>query len=492
MPVSNKRWIFATALIVFATSLGLSGCGAIGTPPVPVSGAVFYNGTALPFARVVFHPQEITGRTVATVTDIRGRFEVMEGEVLGLPPGQYSVTISYYLTATGDPGRPEATVDFGPDGWRQLLPDKYSEKSATGLSQLVVPEGSKQPNTKTFELTGDDLVLPSGAQQPRGQKRVVADADGDGEKTPPPVRRSTSGGGMMENLIVYGGGAVLVLAVVAGAFVLLRRRVPQDEEEGESTYQYEGEMDESQETAEGTPAPPAPRKRKKRRKKRVRKRTESESSAEEIPPATQSAEEPMQGSPFPVLDEGMDEDDAVAAFISGEEPDGAGSPDATAAQWTLAAGGFVKIQESGEQPRNIKKSTDLPTGQFQLQGIFFEKVQGLTDERLAELEELPDLDTLDLASTAVTDEGLAVLKRLSGLRTLALSRTKITDAGLAHVAALAELRALLLYRTKITDAGIEHLKKLSNLKTVELKRTEVSKEAAQELRESLPKCKVII
>jgi hypothetical protein len=48
-----------------------------------------------------------------------------------------------------------------------------------------------------------------------------------------------------------------------------------------------------------------------------------------------------------------------------------------------------------------------------------------------------------------------------------------------------------LYRTKVSDEGIAHLKKLAKLKTIELKRTQISEEAAKELQEALPNCKVI-
>ncbi len=48
----------------------------------------------------------------------------------------------------------------------------------------------------------------------------------------------------------------------------------------------------------------------------------------------------------------------------------------------------------------------------------------------ASLQGLPDLEFLDLSGTKITDTGLAALKQLSSLRELGLHRTHISDEGI--------------------------------------------------------------
>jgi hypothetical protein len=91
----------------------------------------------------------------------------------------------------------------------------------------------------------------------------------------------------------------------------------------------------------------------------------------------------------------------------------------------------------------------------------------VTDEDLALLAAMPDLQELDLRLTNVTDAGVKHLHDLRKLRFLNLFRTQMTDAGLASLQPLGELETLLIGGTKVTDAGLvalqahPHLRKLS-------------------------------
>jgi len=70
---------------------------------------------------------------------------------------------------------------------------------------------------------------------------------------------------------------------------------------------------------------------------------------------------------------------------------------------------------------------------------------------------LPNLTRLHLDRTSVTDDGLAQLQSLTQLEYLNLYGTKVTDAGMGHLAKLANLRQLYVWRTKVTPEAIARL-----------------------------------
>jgi hypothetical protein len=61
--------------------------------------------------------------------------------------------------------------------------------------------------------------------------------------------------------------------------------------------------------------------------------------------------------------------------------------------------------------------------------------------------------------TRVTDEELAHIARLTELQRLWLDGTRVTDAGLVHLAGLPQLQVLSLSQTRVTGAGVAKLKK---------------------------------
>ncbi|MCC6123815.1 MAG: hypothetical protein IT426_02550 [Pirellulales bacterium] len=87
----------------------------------------------------------------------------------------------------------------------------------------------------------------------------------------------------------------------------------------------------------------------------------------------------------------------------------------------------------------------------------------VTDDDLAVLENLTELEGLYLTDPNITGKGFAHLKTLKKLKGLGLWNTSIDDAGLANLEGLANLRQLCLDGTKITDAGTVHLQDLTQL-----------------------------
>ena len=85
-------------------------------------------------------------------------------------------------------------------------------------------------------------------------------------------------------------------------------------------------------------------------------------------------------------------------------------------------------------------------------------------------EKSPDrrVISVDLSTRNVTDQWLACLQGLPQLQSLRLRITQVTDAGLIHVAGLTRLQLLDLAYTKITDPGLVHLEGLTELRSLNL------------------------
>jgi len=68
-----------------------------------------------------------------------------------------------------------------------------------------------------------------------------------------------------------------------------------------------------------------------------------------------------------------------------------------------------------------------------------------------------DADQLDLSFTPISDEDLARLGELRNLNELHLGHTHVTDAGLHHLKALSKLRRVELFRSEVTPKGATRL-----------------------------------
>ena len=112
----------------------------------------------------------------------------------------------------------------------------------------------------------------------------------------------------------------------------------------------------------------------------------------------------------------------------------------------------------------IRNSLDIPEGRpitdeerRKVTGLHL-SVSDITNDGLAHLAGLENLQWLDLMNTQVGDAGLAQLARLKNLQWLNLSDTQVGDAGLAHLTGLKNLQRLHLINTQVTDAGVAKLK----------------------------------
>jgi Leucine-rich repeat (LRR) protein len=60
------------------------------------------------------------------------------------------------------------------------------------------------------------------------------------------------------------------------------------------------------------------------------------------------------------------------------------------------------------------------------------------------------------------------------------------------LARMSQLRELNLRGSRVTDAGLAQLQGLKNLKTLGLQNTKATKAGAEQLKTSLPNCRIVI
>src|SRR5262249_17816194 len=148
--------------------------------------------------------------------------------------------------------------------------------------------------------------------------------------------------------------------------------------------------------------------------------------------------------------------------------------DRRVAEYVLAHGGLVKVNDQGEE---IRAAAALPPIPFRLTSVnLWEKhvpplswpavlkdckylkelelhPSNVTDAGLAAFKYPENLTFLNLTGTPITDAGLAAFKGSTALRHLNLADTQVTDAGLANFKDCKHLKELWLYFTHVTDAG---------------------------------------
>ncbi|TWT32685.1 leucine-rich repeat domain-containing protein [Blastopirellula retiformator] len=126
----------------------------------------------------------------------------------------------------------------------------------------------------------------------------------------------------------------------------------------------------------------------------------------------------------------------------------------------------------------------------------------ITNQALVHIENLPKLQELYLGGsvitdveqtlfrTTITDDALPHITKLKTLRLLSLARTGVTDAAIPPLAELPNLETLFLVDVQVTDAAIDDLAKLKSLKHLYLHETPVTAEGVKQLQELLPETDV--
>lgn len=108
------------------------------------------------------------------------------------------------------------------------------------------------------------------------------------------------------------------------------------------------------------------------------------------------------------------------------------------------------------------------------------------DQQLAAMAPVAErIVWLDLGRTQITDQGMANVGQMFNLERLHLEQTKVSDAGMKHLAALHNLEYLNLYGTGVTAAIFEPMAELRNLRKLFLWETKVDPVAAREFQRQM-------
>ena len=133
------------------------------------------------------------------------------------------------------------------------------------------------------------------------------------------------------------------------------------------------------------------------------------------------------------------------------------------------------FQYAGNAKRFTRGETSVPSWLRRILGRHFvDRVRAVilpddqtTDEDLAHLPVLRDMETLYVSSSKVTDGGVAHIGKLRELKELILISDAVGDNGIVQLQNLEELRYLQL-RCSLTDKGIERLASLKKLEYVQI------------------------
>jgi hypothetical protein len=104
-----------------------------------------------------------------------------------------------------------------------------------------------------------------------------------------------------------------------------------------------------------------------------------------------------------------------------------------------------------------------------------------TDDLVAGIVALGDMQELNLGKTKITNDSLRHIAKLKDLKALDIGFNKITNDGLVHLGPLEELVHLDLDVTEITDQGLSALQKLPKLNRLQLFHTHITDAGAETL-----------
>ncbi len=155
MNLQKNRWMGSLFLAFACVALG--GCG--GVYDSTVKGVVTLDGNPVVAGAVAFIPSG-GGSLAYARTDQSGRYKVFTGNEVGMPSGQYGVTV----VAREAPKETHSKLGGPPPPGKRITPPWYGSSKSSPLNYNVEP-GS---NVISLELTSEP---PPGWNPPKGRRR---------------------------------------------------------------------------------------------------------------------------------------------------------------------------------------------------------------------------------------------------------------------------------------------------------------------------------
>jgi hypothetical protein len=126
--------------------------------------------------------------------------------------------------------------------------------------------------------------------------------------------------------------------------------------------------------------------------------------------------------------------------------------------------------------------------------LHFKRLEGICAHRFkfaADLlrchERFPRLRSIAVSNTLLTNSDVSTLSGRTGLASLHFAAIQITDDALAHLGTLPDLEVLDIRETRVTDVGLMLLSRLRNLFTIDVQGTAVSAAGARAYRDHVAK-----
>jgi hypothetical protein len=143
------------SMILMSVAISISGCG--GAYDATVTGTVKLDGVTVPRGTVTFNPVQGGPAAYAQIEE-NGRYIIRTGREVGLPPGEYQVTVA----ANEPPTAEQAAGSAPPPLGKPITPIWYRSKE-TSNQRFTVKGGNNQID---LELSS---TPPSGWNSRRGR-----------------------------------------------------------------------------------------------------------------------------------------------------------------------------------------------------------------------------------------------------------------------------------------------------------------------------------
>ncbi|QDV23903.1 leucine-rich repeat domain-containing protein [Aureliella helgolandensis] len=141
----------------------------------------------------------------------------------------------------------------------------------------------------------------------------------------------------------------------------------------------------------------------------------------------------------------------------------------------------ARLAQSSISSEGLKLLEKLP-----LEDLDISECSQLDDASMSSVGKMTTLKRLNLWRVALTDEGIAHLANLNNLEWLNLDNTRLSDAGVAYLSGMTKLKFLHLGSTSVSDAGLDALHPLTNLKDLKVTRTAVTAAGVEAVEQAIP------